>query len=153
MIEIMKGDLLESDCNVIIHQANCFGVMGGGIARHIKSKYPEVYKADREFRFPVGSIERLGTCSYAKTCDGKHIFNMYSQYNYGTDKVQTDYDAFRKALNIIIIQATHSHIKNIEIGLPYGIGCGLAGGDWKIVSKIIEDISEKQNWPIYLYKL
>jgi hypothetical protein len=26
------------------------------------------------------------------------------------------------------------------LALPYGLGCGLAGGDWKVVYEIIRDV-------------
>ena len=27
----------------------------------------------------------------------------------------------------------------LRVGLPFGIGCGLAGGDWSVVSRMIEE--------------
>ena len=27
----------------------------------------------------------------------------------------------------------------LRVGLPFGIGCGLAGGDWSVVSRAIEE--------------
>lgn len=152
MIHIVRGNLLNSDCTVIIHQANCFAKMGAGIAKQIRDKYPESYVADKDFGIPVGSKKRLGLYSAAKAKSGQLIFNMYSQYHYGRG-TRTDYKAFEKALRMIIIEATHSQLSKVKIGLPYGIGCGLAGGDWSIVQNIINKISEEKNWPIYLYKL
>lgn len=42
MIIDKKGDVLESGCNVICHQVNEYGVMGGGLAKQIANKYPSV---------------------------------------------------------------------------------------------------------------
>lgn len=36
MIEIVNGDLLQSNLPLIAHQTNCLGVMGAGIAKAIK---------------------------------------------------------------------------------------------------------------------
>lgn len=151
MLRVIKGDLLRSDCNVIIHQANCFATMGAGIAKQIKSRYPKAYDADKMYSVPVGSRERLGGYSLATVGD-KVIVNMYSQYHYGRGK-QTDYGAMKKALTNILIDVTHRGMSDIKIGMPYGIGCGLAGGDWKIVENIIREVSREKNWNIYLYKL
>lgn len=41
--EEIKGNLLESDCDIICHQTNTLGIMGGGIALQIKNKYPLLY--------------------------------------------------------------------------------------------------------------
>ena len=60
------------------------------------------------------------------------IINAYSQYNYGTDTVKIDYDALTLCLKKI-----NHNFRGKTIGLPL-IGCGLAGGDWNIVKKIIE---------------
>lgn len=152
MIQIVNGDLLKSDCSIIIHQCNCMGKMGAGIAKQIARVYPEAYMADKDYHVPIGSKERLGKYSVAPTRNGKRIYNMYSQFHYGR-RTQTDYKAFEQSLRTIVIDATHSSIKNVKIGLPYGIGCGLAGGNWNTVFKIIEKVSSESNWPIYLYKL
>ena len=32
MVKIVKGDLLKSDCQYIVHGVNCQGVMNSGIA-------------------------------------------------------------------------------------------------------------------------
>lgn len=153
MIYIKKGDLLESDCNVIIHQANCFTTMGSGIAKQIKAKYPEAYQADLNYHIPSGDMRRLGGFSVVKTIDGKFVVNMYSQFRYGKGKLHTDYSAFQKALKIIMMSVLHSGIRPMKIGMPYNIGCGLAGGDWNRVLEIIDQVAEEKNMDIYLYKL
>ncbi|RAP14807.1 hypothetical protein HS9_00130 [Bacillus velezensis] len=38
-----------------------------------------------------------------------------------------------------------------SITLPYGIGCGLAGGNWNDVNKMIESIFE--DYEVTIYKL
>jgi O-acetyl-ADP-ribose deacetylase (regulator of RNase III) len=43
MIHYVKGNLLDSNCDYICHQVNCQGVMGSGIARQIRERYPVVY--------------------------------------------------------------------------------------------------------------
>ena len=39
-MEIIEGNLLEAPERIIVHQTNCMGVMGSGIAKQIKAKYP-----------------------------------------------------------------------------------------------------------------
>jgi hypothetical protein len=42
--------------------------------------------------------------------------------------------------------------KKFKIGLPYLIGCGLAGGDWHIVEELILNVSYQYSHDIYLYR-
>lgn len=147
MITIIKGDLLKSDCDVIIHQANCFATMRSGIAKQIVAKYPQVAVVDKNFKVPIGSRNRLGTYSGFKTSNDVTIVNMYSQYNYGRGKLQTDYQAMEKAFVKIMLE-----VNGKKVGLPYQIGCGLAGGDWEIVYNLLEKVSNELGRDIYLYK-
>jgi hypothetical protein len=41
----------------------------------------------------------------------------------------------------------------LKIAIPYHIGCGLAGGEWKIISKILEQVEKEENVIFYAYKL
>lgn len=147
MITVVKGDLLKSDCDVIIHQANCFAKMGAGIAKQIVAKYPMVGLVDKSFKIPVGSRERLGNYSEYKDSNGVTIVNMYSQYNYGRGKLQTDYKAMEKAFMRIM-----QEVKGNKIGLPYLMGCDLAGGNWDTVYSLLEHVSNEVGRDIYLYK-
>lgn len=51
MIEIIEHDLLMLDCDIICHQVNCQSVMGSGIAKQIKTKYPNVYISSSLFLY------------------------------------------------------------------------------------------------------
>jgi O-acetyl-ADP-ribose deacetylase (regulator of RNase III) len=134
--------------------------MGAGIALQIAKKYPEAKKADENFSYPPSG--RLGKCSVAKTYDGKMIVNLYAQkypgkVKYGNvEKEQNErYQAFEKGLKSVLASLPTLKEKGfpIKIGLPYLIGCDLAGGDWQIVYGIIEKLSSQYNQDIYVYKL
>ena len=145
-LEHRKGDLLTSDCTVIAHGCNCFNIMGGGIARAIKSRYPLAYEADcKTIR---GDIDKLGTytmCRYPKL----RVFNLYTQYRFGTTKAHLDYEALVKALIALRTVLNKYDPNRLEtIGLPR-IGCGLAGGDWKVVSELIGAIYSMRTIRIY----
>lgn len=43
--------------------------------------------------------------------------------------------------------------KNFTIGFPDHIGCGLGGGDWNIVKKIIEEEFAGNEWKVEIWKL
>ena len=166
-LRYVQGDLLQSDCDIIIHQANCFTRMRSGIAKSIVAMYPQAEKADKEFHIPSGDKARLGNFSYAHMprvgIEGVTIVNLYGQYTYGTDKVQTVYGKFEEGLRKVMegLATSPKHKEAYEadvsvfykIGLPYRIGCGLAGGDWNVVRTIIENVCFDYDVPIYIYKL
>ena len=146
MIRIFDIDIFKQKSDAIIHQCNCFGVMGGGIAKLIRDKYPEAAAADKQTK--CGDKAKMGHYSCVKANDGKYIYNLYSQFRYGVEKRHTDYEAFHNGLNGI-----HTHMKNLELktaSIPYNIGCGLGGGSWKVINAIIEDIFDDSNIQLYI---
>jgi O-acetyl-ADP-ribose deacetylase (regulator of RNase III) len=143
VIEYRYGDILTTDSKYICHCVNAQGVMRSGVAKAIRDAYPrafEVYRAEYDLkgRLSLGSV--IGA-----DC-GKHIIlNLVGQKNYGRDgALYVDYMAIRKGIAAIN--------KNISepVSFPL-IGCGLAGGNWKIVSAIIEE--EATNFQPIVYVL
>lgn len=133
-MQVIKGDLLAIEVGIISHQVNCQGVMGAGLAKSLKAKYPICFQSYsrycREGKFKLGMVQ---FCKIANS--NLFICNMAGQDGYGVDKRHTDYQALATCLNKL-------HAKSIELNLipylPFYMGCGLAGGDWAIVSKLIE---------------
>lgn len=80
------------------------------------------------------------------------IFNLYTQFRYGNDRVHVDYDAVRDSMQAMkdYLQMFFYQYEAAKIGIPK-IGCGLAGGDWEVVSQIIEEVFDDKD--IYVYIL
>lgn len=148
MITEKNGDLLEAnDIDVAIQLCNLFHTFGAGIALQIKNKFPDAYKADLATK--KGDRRKLGTYSYAHIKDRNlTIVNMYAQDGFAKPgKPATDYDAFKKAMTKIEFDFVGK-----TIGVPHGIGCGLAGGNWSIVRSILDDFfKDKGRLIIYKY--
>jgi O-acetyl-ADP-ribose deacetylase (regulator of RNase III) len=130
------GDLItlaqNKEFDVIVHGCNCFNVMGAGIAPQIAKAFPNAYEIDQlTIR---GDRNKLGTISigYDKGLD-IFIINAYTQYSTG-GALAVDYSALESCFKQI-----KTMFSNKKIGYP-AIGCGLAGGDWDIVSKIIDNV-------------
>ena len=133
-IEVIYDNILTAKEDIIVHQVNCQGVMGAGLALAIKRKYPEVY--DR-YKIACSTIEPedlLGKIQLIKTYDGKIVCNLFGQLNYGRNKVQTDYEAITICFDKIY---KYAKLNNLTVAVPYNIGCGLAGGKWTRVLNII----------------
>ncbi|PAD84952.1 Appr-1-p processing protein [Niallia circulans] len=141
MIKIVKGNILDAREDLICHQVNCKGVMGAGLAKQIRNKYPVVFEKYKNLcNSHVDKL--LGSTQYVDVSDGKVVVNMFAQDGYGRGKRQTDYDALRLCLESIHYTVTSNNtvLNGKSVALPYQIGCGLAGGDWDIVYKMIKEI-------------
>jgi len=42
-LEIIQGSLFHSNCQTLVNTVNCQGVMGAGIAKEFKKRYPEMF--------------------------------------------------------------------------------------------------------------
>lgn len=131
-IEYIKGDLFTTDIKYIMHGCNNQGVMGSGVAKIIREKYPEAYKQyvlrSQEHRWQLGEVQFVET-------NGKVIVNAISQDNYGRDGARyVSYEAITEIMQKI---ETELSGKVDKIAMPQ-IGAGLGGGDWDIISSIIE---------------
>ena len=60
----------------------------------------------------------------------------------------TSYDAFWSCLYKIKDQVP----KGSKIGFPMGIGCGLGGANWEVISTMIEEVLYK-DFDVYIYQL
>ena len=52
MIIFKKGNLFESECQTLVNTVNCVGVMGAGIAKQFKQKYPKMFEEYRQICKP-----------------------------------------------------------------------------------------------------
>lgn len=133
MVNIVSGNLIDLAedglFDIIIHGCNCRNTMGAGIAREIKRRYQEAYTVDTEAA-NVG-LNTLGNISVAD-CNSFLIVNAYTQDDWrGYNNI--DYKALRAAMKKI-----NTQFKGKSVGFPK-IGAGLAGGDWNIISNIIDE--------------
>lgn len=138
MIKHIKCDIFESGADIICHQVNCQGVMGSGIAKQVKEKYPEVYIKYKKI-CDEHTQDRSSLLGKVQLIDvsGKSIANLFAQEYYGYDgKCYTDYNALRKCLKI----ANDCLDWEQTIAIPYLMGCRRGGGDWDIVYQMIEEI-------------
>jgi hypothetical protein len=67
------------------------------------------------------------------------IVSFYAQDRYGREKQHTSYAAFERCLAHLHGEVlTNPAFVGKSVYFPYGIGCGLAGGDWKVIKPLIE---------------
>lgn len=145
VIKIIHKDLLKSTCNFIVHQVNCQGTMGKGIALQIAKQFPyathwyknKVALAKEKNISLLGQIQVISITGK----DRQYLVNLFGQNYYGKG-VQTDLTALRQGLLKVRALAEPS---GLSVALPYNLGCGLGGEKWENVYPIIEDIFGNTN--------
>jgi O-acetyl-ADP-ribose deacetylase (regulator of RNase III) len=139
-MKIIEADLLEMQ-GIICHQVNCMGVMGAGLALHIRRKWPRVF-VDYKNALEDERVD-IGSCQFVQVSQDTTVANLFGQANVNSGKqrdCQTNYDALEDAIEDAYEYAERT---NQQLYIPYMMGCGLAGGDWDIVLDIIDQFAPK----------
>lgn len=150
-VKYVLGDLIKCAeaemIDVMVHGCNTKKIMGAGIAKQIKEKYPKAYLMDVNCQY--SEEQKLnGQFSYAIIDTKLIIVNAYIQDKLATryGEIVVNYDALYKSLVNIRKEFT-----GLRFGLPW-IGCGLAGGNWEgIVKPMIEKIFENEDTLVVEY--
>lgn len=142
MVEEKEIDVFDVPAEILVHQTNCMGVMGAGIALQIRKRCPDVYEAYRKLCKKKSPTELLGhifLIPVQRTFGPQYICNLFGQKDVAGSGggCMTDYDAVAEALRRLHDFASEEGI--VSITLPYGIGCGLGGGDWERVYGLIDE--------------
>lgn len=147
MVSIIRRDIFTVDCDIIAHQVNCRGVMGAGLAKQIRNKYPIVYERYKNYcpdPALLGKVQVINTGTV-------YVANLFAQEGFGRDKRYTDYDALNNCLSKLRDYMVEHDLHTLA--LPYGLGCGLAGGDWNKVYNIIKDVFDNEALVVYVCRL
>ncbi len=151
MLKYIQGDITEIESGIICQQVNCQSVMGSGLAKAIRDKWPKVFDEYKTFLNTHTYSARfncLGRVCYYSPSKDIIIANVYGQFNYGReDKRYTNYAALFKGLCDIVDMYSCSDNK---IYVPKNIGCGLAHGNWEFVEEYLKDLSEMYHKDIYI---
>lgn len=149
MLTVLTGNILSSKEQYVAHQCNCVTSYAKGLAEIIFKKwsYADCYSIRWENDKP-GTIEIRG--------DGKenrYIINMFAQVNPGKPTNKDDLRDGEQVRKTYFIECMKriNELNPESVAMPWGIGCGLAGGDWDFYKKVIDKFSER--FSIVLYKL
>lgn len=150
-----EGNLLDHvKAGIIVQQVNAQGVMGSGIAKSIRDKWPVVWeeysRVVRQSTIDMGA-GYMGMIIPVEVEKNLWVVNIVGQQFYGREPGKrpggryTSYDAldlgFQRlgafALENMIVEDGH-YTGYPQIHFPL-IGCGLGGGKWSVVQALIKD--------------
>jgi hypothetical protein len=141
MFRVLSGDLLTEE-GWKLHQTNCTSKSVRGIAASIFAKWPETntYYGDFERERKFGRNDIFGKI---------RVVNMNAQLNPGGpngnigDGIKDRLEAFETCLRDIEGYLLHPSNTCMTLSFPYGIGCGLAKGNWLDYMSLIHDSYER----------
>lgn len=150
-MKFIKGDITETDLEWIAHGCNAQGVMGSGVARALRKKWPEIFEPYVQLLKDVLPENHLGAIVIVRT-GRKAIANMITQQHYGNDgKRYANPLAIREALGRLIRVASPNH-QTVRIA-TVKIGCGLGGLDWDTdVKPVFEELERVYNVDFTIYE-
>lgn len=154
MIRIVPDSIFNATEECIVHQVNCVGLMGRGVAEQISRKFPQhrldyaklTFSYPEEERLSEENNPLLGRCIISKTNKKYDIAGVYGQINVGRNKVRTIKSALRQGL-------TELATKYKSLAIPYVIGCGLAGGNKTEIIAMLDEIKKETGCEIVLYRI
>lgn len=141
-MKIIEKDILTVEKGIIFQQVNCKLTQGSGLALAIRNKWPKVYDEyitlSKRYK---NDFERLGLWQNIEVGPELYVCNVFGQLSYGYDNKQyTCYGALKTAFEAI--DDTSPRDNNLgfirQFYFPYLMSCFRGGGDWNIVSKMIE---------------
>lgn len=156
MIHYVDGDILSGLDGThdifICQQVNCKGVMGAGLAKQIRAKWPVVFTKYKHACDECTPMELFANYQVVNVGEKTYVANIFGQLNYGTDKRHTSYYAISTVFYNMFVNCLETGNHNAIFRIPYGFGCGLGGGDWGVVRSIIEDAANQYNVNVEIWR-
>jgi O-acetyl-ADP-ribose deacetylase (regulator of RNase III) len=144
MLVYLESDLFTSPAQTLVNTVNTEGVMGKGVAKTFKQKYPEMFA---EYKRLCDRKElRIGTLMLWRGADHwilnfptKTTWRLPSRLSYVEEGLKKFVD-------------THEDLGITSISFP-PLGCGNGNLDWKNVKPLMERYLRDLSIPIYVHEL
>lgn len=149
MINEVVKDITTVDDGLVLHGVNCRGVMGSGVAKAIRDKWPIVY--ERYKKLP-SSPDLLATTQILCVAEGLHVANCFTQVDYGSDGGRyADLNAVNACLRTCF---SFADLLDLHLRMPK-IGCGLGGLKWdtEVLPVVESHVNEYPSVEVTLYTL
>lgn len=125
-IRSMQGDVLDAAVDAVVNTVNCVGVMGVGLAKQVKARWPHVYTDYRAFC--QGGHLRPGVVHMVATNEPRPqwVINFPTKRHWRQRARLEDIEAALRALRRELVSRPDVR----AVAVP-PLGCGLGGLDWE----------------------
>jgi O-acetyl-ADP-ribose deacetylase (regulator of RNase III)/uncharacterized protein YwgA len=144
MTNVKIGDIFESSAQTLVNTVNCVGVMGKGIAKGFKERYPDMFQ-DYVARCEVGAVQ------FGKPYHYKDLFGEISIVNFPTK------NHWRSPSRLSDIQRGLDHFLDHyqeweiqSIAFP-PLGCGNGGLEWQAVGPLMYQKLSNLDIPVEIF--
>lgn len=150
-ITYVTGDATEpigDGFKVIAHCCNDIGAWGAGFVLALSRKWPEPEDAYREMGLEDGYSG--GTVCIVSVAPQIKVANIIGQHGCHSNRMghpPVRYDWIRVGLGFV-----RCDLPDHSVHMPR-IGCGLAGGDWSVMERVIEETLCAHDVAVYVYDL
>ena len=134
MIEYTHGNIFDADVEALVNPVNCVGVMGAGLAKQFKSRYPGNYKRYKEACRAGRVIPQEMFISPINMANPKYIINFPTKRHWKDKSQRLD---IKHGLAAMRRNVDELGIKSLAMS---ALGCGLSGLSWEIVKDLIEKV-------------
>lgn len=155
VIDYVQGDATRPvgvGPKIIVHVCNDVGGWGRGFVVALSQRWPEPEAAYRAWYRGRGSNDfELGALQLVPVEPDLWVANVIGQRGVeaGPDGPPVRYEAIEAALGELVDEA---EALGASVHMPR-IGCGLAGGDWAVMERIIDRTLVDAGIPVTVYDL
>lgn len=147
--------VLNQEVDIMLHVVNCKGVMNAGIAKQVRRDLREAYVEYKMLIDAVAPKSTLGQISL--DWHQLRCINLHAQEGHGRSVLIKciDYGALIQCLKQVlkvIDQVSAGGIFRPKIGIPKGMGAGLANNDWNTIIEITDAMIGTE-CDLYVYEL
>lgn len=132
----------DDQCVLFFHGCNAQGVMGSGVARQVKKRWPNVYRVYRRQCKQSHPEDLVGKVLLGSRV-GLQVANAITQKDYGSDGTYADPEWIESCLDEVDQNFSEDNIVPVAVR----VGCGLGGLNWEDVRPKFEQ--SELSWRIY----
>lgn len=134
MIRMCEGSIFDADVEALVNPVNTVGVMGAGLAKEFKKRYPwmfhEYAAVCARHELPAGGVLVCKPQPYA--WDQRLVICLASKAHFA-ERSRINY--VDSGLRALIMELARLGIRSVAVP---ALGCGLGGLDWADVLPLIE---------------
>lgn len=147
MITYLHGNIFDSPCPILVNPVNCVGVMGAGLAKEFKDRYPGMFSIYKTYcKNNLLNPGKIAIVVADLESDKRILLFPTKQHWQDQSKLEWIEDGLQE-----LAMQIYSGIITDPIAMPK-IGCGLGGLDWDSqVKPLIEKYLGNLNLLIEVY--